>query len=360
MKNKMTKSPRYCWRSPVYHGIAVKARQFFCAIAAALLLTACVGDDEYDNDPAGNFAALWEIIDQHYCFFAEKAEQYGLDWDEIHDKYAQRIDAQMTDTQLFEVLGDMLSELRDGHVNLYSAWDVARNWSWHEDYPSNLSDTLITKYLGTDYRIATGMRYRILDDNIGYIRLASFENSMGDGNLTEVFSYLLLCDGIIIDIRDNSGGLLTSAEELAARFTDEETLVGYMKHKTGTGHSDFSSLEEQLIQPSKGLRWHKPVAVLTNRQVFSAANEFVKYMRCMPDVITVGDTTGGGAGLPFSDELPNGWSVRFSACPMYDRDGNPTEFGIEPDYAVSLSQSDLQRGQDTIIEKARQLIRDMR
>lgn len=327
------------------------------AFLAALTLTSCVEEDEYSNSPDGNFSALWEILDEHYCFFPEKAAEYGLDWNEVRAKYAVRISSSMTESQLFEVLGDMLSELRDGHVNLYSPWDVARNWSWHEDYPSNLSDSLITKYLGTDYRIASGMRYRILDDNIGYLRVSSFENSLGDGNLTEIFSYLLLCDGLIIDIRDNSGGLLTSAEQLAARFTDEERLVGYMKHKTGRGHEDFSSLQEQRISPSAGLRWHKRVAVLTNRQVYSAANEFVKYMHCMSNVITIGDTTGGGAGMPFSDELPIGWSVRFSACPMYDTEKQSTEFGIAPDYEVSLTAEDTARGLDTIIERARELLK---
>ena len=64
-------------------------------------------------------------------------------------------------------------------------------------------------------------------------------------------------------------------------------------------------MEEQYIEPSSRIRWQKPVAVLTNREVFSAANEFVKYMKCMPTVKVVGDRTGGGAGLPFTATLPN-------------------------------------------------------
>ena len=130
-----------------------------------------------------------------------------------------------------------------------------------------------------------------------------------------------------------------------------------MQHKTGRGHSDFSSMEEQRLKPSKGIRWQKRVAVLTNRSVYSAANEFVKYMRCCPNVVLIGDRTGGGAGMPYSSELPIGWSIRFSACPMYDKDGNSTEFGIAPDYDVQLSQTDLLRGKDTIIEKAREVLR---
>ena len=94
--------------------------------------------------------------------------------------------------------------------------------------------------------------------------------------------------------------------------------------------------------------------MLTNRGVFSAANEFVKYMKCFPKVTIVGDRTGGGAGLPFSAELPNGWGVRFSACPMYDRDRQCTEFGIDPDYFVSQSDADFLRGRDSLIEWARE------
>lgn len=332
-------------------------RNLLVAIIALLSLVSCVDEHEYADNPRGNFEALWKTIDEHYCFFDYKKEQYGLDWDAVHEKYSRRISDDMTDTQLFEVLGNMLAELKDGHVNIYSSWDVARNWSWHEDYPSNVSDTLLRRYLGTDYRIASGLRYRRLDDNTGYIRCASFQNGIGASNLDDILFYLSPCNGLIIDLRDNSGGMLSSAEELAARFTDKERLVGYMQHKTGKGHSDFSSLLEQRLKPGKGVRWHKRTIVLTNRSVYSAANEFVKYMKCCPNVTVVGDRTGGGAGMPFSSELPNGWSIRFSACPMYDKDKKATEFGIDPDYNVQLSQADLLRGEDTIIEYARRLLK---
>ena len=91
--------------------------------------------------------------------------------------------------------------------------------------------------------------------------------------------------------------------------------------------------------------------------MFSAANEFVKYMRHFPKVVIVGDRTGGGAGLPFSSELPNGWSIRFSACPIYDTDMRSTEDGMDPDVYVGLSSTDINRGKDSMIEKAREIIR---
>lgn len=334
-----------------------KLLYFFLPLMAAWgLLGACVDVEQYDNSPRGNFEALWRIIDEHYCFFDYKQQEYGLDWHAVYNKYAPQFDDQMTEEQTFEVLTNMLGELKDGHVNLYAPFDVGRDWSWKEDYPSHFSENVLKLYLGKDYKIAAGMKYRILNDNVAYLRCASFVNDFGAGNLDRILLYFAPCNGLIIDLRENGGGMVTSAETLAARFTNEEVLVGYMQHKTGRGHNDFSPRHRQILKPSKGLRWQKRVVVLTNRGVYSAANEFVKYMKCLPQVTIVGDRTGGGAGLPFSSELPNGWIVRFSACPMYDRDGKDTEFGIAPTHQVGMKSADQARGRDTLIEYARKLL----
>lgn len=316
----------------------------------------CVDEDQYSNDVEGNFEALWKIFDEHYCFFDFKKETLGVDWDEVHQSYRAMINPKMSEAQQFELFCRMIGELRDGHVNLTTSFDYGRNWSWQENYPANFSDSLHRLYMGTDYKIAAGMEYRILDDNIGYVYYGSFSSAIGEGNLDKVLMYLATCNGLILDIRNNSGGLLSNAEKLAARFTNEELLVGYMQHKDGKGRNDFSKMEEQLLKPSNGMRWQKSVVVLTNRSVFSAANEFVKYMKCCPKVTVVGDHTGGGAGMPFSSELPCGWSVRFSACPMYDKTGQCTEFGIDPDYWVQQAEGDFERGRDTILEFARRLL----
>lgn len=325
-------------------------------IVCLATLVSCVDTDERPDTPVGNFESLWRIIDEHYCFFDYKQQEYGLDWNAVYDKYKVRVNNNMTTVQLFEVLCDMLAELRDGHVNLSSSMNYGRYWTWQEAYPKNYSDTLERHYMGTDYLIANGLHYRVLDDNIGYIRCASFETPIGEGNLDEMLSYLLFCRGLIIDIRNNGGGNLTVAERLAGRFVHEKTLVGYMQHKTGKGHQDFSELEEIYLEPSSNVRWNKKVCVLVNRSVFSAANEFALMMHCLPNVTLIGDHTGGGSGLPMSNSLPNGWSVRFSACPMYDNHQQQTEFGIEPDIAVALSNTSMAENKDDIIEAARKII----
>lgn len=312
-------------------------------------LTACVGEDDFKDTPMDNFEALWRIIDEHYCFLDYKQ----IDWNAIHTKYEPQVKATKNDENLFEVLGNMLAELKDGHVNLYTTHNVARYWDWYEDYPRNFSEALVEDYLGQGYRISGGLQYTILDDNIGYLYYGSFSSPVGNGSLSEMLDYFSLCDGLILDVRNNGGGDLTTADRIAARFTNEKTLVGYICHKSGKGHSDFSAPEPIYLEPSDRIRWQKPMVVLTNRHSFSATNYFTSIMRELPLVTIIGDKTGGGSGLPFTSELPNGWGVRFSACPILNAQKEHTEFGIDPDIKVDMNESDQQRGKDTIIDTAR-------
>ena len=327
-------------------------RTFFFLLFIAQLFASCIREEAYDNSPQGNFEALWRIIDEQYCYLDYKQ----IDWDAIHDKYQPLITPDMSNDGLFEVLANMLAELKDGHVNLYSASNTARYWDWYLDYPRNYDESIVEQYLGRDYRISGGLKYTILEDNVGYISYTSFSNGVGEGNLDEALSYLAICNGLIIDVRNNGGGNLTYSTRIASRFTNGRVLTGYIQHKTGTGHSDFSDPEPIYLDPSDGVRWQKKAVVLTNRHSYSATNDFVNAMRYLPQVTIVGDQTGGGAGLPFTSELPNGWTVRFSASPHLDADKQHIEFGIEPDVWVDMTEEDEANDIDTIIETARRLI----
>ena len=83
----------------------------------------------------------------------------------------------------------------------------------------------------------------------------------GSGKLQEVMRKLGTCNGLIVDVPSNSGGLLTAASKLASLFVNETTIGAYMCHKTGSGHNDFSAPEPIELKPFEGLRWQKPVAV---------------------------------------------------------------------------------------------------
>ncbi len=325
-----------------------------------LLITFLLGCEDatmnFSNNPRGNFEALWTIMDRNYCFFEYK----NIDWDDVYNRYSPRVTQDMDNDGLFKLMGEMLSELKDGHVNLIASHDITRYWQWQENFPANFDAVVQKQYLGNDYSIASGMRYKILEDNIGYIYYGSFSNDVGEGNLTQVLNRMAVCDGIIFDVRNNGGGSLTNVERITARFFNERTHVGYISHKIGPGHNDFSSLHPKYAETSNRVRYQKPVVVLANRGCYSATNEFVSVMKYAPNVTVVGDKTGGGSGLPFSSELPNGWSVRFSASPMFNAEKEHIEFGVEPHIYVDMLQTDADKKKDTIIEKARSLIKSAR
>src|SRR6056297_3292582 len=61
-----------------------------------------------------NFDYLWEQVNEKYSYFDVK----NVDWDEIYTEYSTRVDESVNDEQFFDLLFEMLGELKDGHVNL--------------------------------------------------------------------------------------------------------------------------------------------------------------------------------------------------------------------------------------------------
>ncbi len=331
----------------------MKAR-YLILFSLLLMLAACMDDFDYpENNYRSNFETLWKIVDTRYCYLDYK----NIDWDAVYTNYESRLAADtVDDVKFFDAMSDMLAELQDGHVNLYSSFDRSRYWNWFTDYPANFNASLLytDKYLSDHYRSAGGFQYStIADGKIGYMYYPSFSNPFSDANIAYIFKSFQDCQaGLIIDIRNNGGGSIESSKKLASYFFQRDTVSMYLQHKTGPGHSDFSKPEAIKTEAHKKLQWQRPVVVLTNRAAYSATNLFVCMMKDAPNAIIIGDRTGGGGGIPLSNELPNGWMVRFSASPMYDVNMQHIEFGIDPDISVTLDSADVAKGEDSLIERA--------
>lgn len=356
----------------------MRTKSFFISFLSLLLmggLSSCLDDDslEEDNTYLGNFEACWTTMDEHYCFFTEK----NIDWDKVYEVYRPYFkDSVQSSISAFNLMASMLSVVKDGHVNLYSAFNTARYWSWFEDYEDNFDENLLFEYyLGTNYWLTSGIYYGMLPDTVAYMWYPSFSSGIGETNLDYVLALMRNAKGLILDVRNNGGGKLTNVPVLANCFCTEKTVYSYMMHKTGKGHDDFSDPEPLYLEPQSGrYSWDasvQPVVVLTNRSCYSATNNFVAAMRSLdgtattdslgisyPKMIkTMGDKTGGGGGMPLETVLPNGWVLRFSACPILDHEMNQTESGIDPDYSVSMdSISMFIEHKDDIIEAARTYI----
>ena len=321
---------------------------------AIMLLGSCTHRfADVDTSPAANFEALWKIIDEKYCLFDDKT----ANWDSVYSAYHQRFDTMKIVKyedyyRLFDGLEEMLNELEDGHVNLYSPFDISVCSKWYEGYPQNFDSEILSKYYLKDYRRANGLNYSRIDgDSIGYVYYGSFSDGFSLTNWLAVLNYFAKCRGIVLDVRNNGGGSMENAYRLAAPFFTKDTVVGYWQHKSGPGHEECSEYEPMIMNESMGI-WRRPVVVLCNRRSYSAANFFVSMMRYADNCLILGGKSGGGGGMPMSYELPNGWMVRFSSVKMYDRDMQSIEGGVRPHLLVNQHSED----KDDLIEEAVDLI----
>lgn len=343
----------------------MRLKRYILILLVPFLLTACHDIPEYTNNNLGNFDALTDIINTHYCYFKVKKESYGLDWDAKVKEYRSLVRNNMSQIELFDLCSSLINELHDGHTNLISKFDVSYYHQWWSDYPQNFNlRTLEEYYFKFESRTTGGIKYQAfnVDDEciVGYMYYPSFSSVVGEGNLDYVLAYMTAteCEALIIDIRDNGGGYLSNVGTFVSRFITEEKTGGYIIHKTGPGPEDFSEPYRFTFSPAgnEHISWSidKPVYILTNRSCYSAANNFVAIMKTLPNVKIVGARTGGGGGMPFSQELPNGWSIRFSACPILDPNGNETEFGIDPTpgYEKIATDEQLAEGHDAILNFA--------
>jgi hypothetical protein len=319
-------------------------------VALLMMLTACE-KLLIENDPGTshitNFDLLWNEIDQKYSFFGYK----NINWDSIYHTTKPLINNDLSEEEFFDILAGMLYLLRDGHVNLYSDFDRSRSFEWYSGYPENFSGMVQARYMGNDFRV-TGPFLTQVIDSIGYIYLQSFADEFSVRDIDMIIDQFYEMKGIIFDIRNNSGGLSSTSRKIASRFADQPRIVSYTLYKNGPGHEDFTEPQANYLSPGGRKQFTGPVAVLSNRRVYSAANDFVLTMQALPHITIIGGRTGGGGGTPYDYELGNGWRCRFPRTQTLASDGFNVEHGIEPDLQVNMSRSQERLLIDTIIEAA--------
>ncbi len=312
-------------------------------------------EKEPADDPVNNFEYLWQTADEKYSFFEYK----GIDWNAIYNEYRPQIYPDMKDGELFYVLADLLNRLEDGHVNLTAPFDVSR-YSFKYDAPENFNFRLLQdNYIGWDYRITGSLINTSFErdgQSIGYIYYGSFSRTIQSADIDFAIANLWHTKGIILDLRSNGGGSVSNIYRLGSRFADEKRFIYSSVLKNGPGHNDFGNPANVYMEPAGAYQYLNPVILLTNRGCFSATSFFATAMKAFPNVVQVGDTTGGGLGSPAGFELPNGWGYRFSVSRTLTPDGQNFENGVPPDITVWMDPQNELNGVDDIMEKAIEII----
>lgn len=316
------------------------------------LLCACekllLAPDQASTNPEENFEYLWHECNDKYAYFDLKK----IDWERIKIEYRAKIYEGMSDDSLFRVLGEMMTELRDDHANLISDFNVSfygTEYLGQDNFDWRL---VVDQYISQDYYISGPFSHNFIKDrNIGYIRLASFTGTIDASNLDFILQRYADTQGLIIDIRENGGGAIEDVFTLISRFVEQETMVQYTRIKTGPEHNQFSVPKAVFVQPYNGIRYTNKVVILTDRGTYSSGSLFALASKALPQLILMGDTTGGGLGMPNGGQLPNGWTYRFSITQTLDLDKQEEfENGVPPDIEVLVDWNE--RSTDEILERA--------
>ncbi len=299
------------------------------------------------TDSLKNFDYLWSEIDKKYSYFELK----NIDWNQIRNTYRPLLTENSSETELFTVLATMLNELRDDHTNLISPFNVSQYnvaLMGDDNYRKRTIDEF---YIPNAWKTGPLVHDFLSNGKVGYIRYGSFMSEFGDGQMDLVLDRYRNTKGLILDLRENGGGSVFNVPKILGRFVESKTLVGYTITRNGPNHNDFSDIEQFYITPSTGIRYLKPVIVLIDKGSFSATTSFAMATKAFPNILLMGDATGGGGGLPNGGQLPNGWTYRFSVSQLLDLNGNNyAEDGVPADIEVSFDWTDLTK--DEILERA--------
>jgi hypothetical protein len=337
-------------------------------VVTAFLAVSCAEENytkEANYDLKTNYEAFWKLVNENYCFLGNN---YGytknIDWEKVYDDMMPRVEAAETEEELLDIMGESIDVLKDGHVWIDTRFNHRGCYTFYNDengvrYPDNFISGLIQeKYLVYPYRTRNGHRYGVIkrgDKTFFYLHHADFLKGLNEEDLEMFQPHIDKADGFIYDLRTNSGGSVQQALKIAGRFVKEKTLVGYNVAKTGKGYDDVSEPSPLYIVPNdEGPDWSDiKTVLLTNRDVYSAANMFTSFMKVAPNVTVIGGISGGGGGLPTTYYLPNGWAVTMSAQKMsLDLDKVHIEGGVKPDIEVNITETDIANKVDSILERA--------
>ncbi|MDZ7878832.1 MAG: S41 family peptidase [Saprospiraceae bacterium] len=300
------------------------------------------------------FEQIWKFADEKYSFFDYKK----IDWNALKTQYKSRVSESMSDEDFLKVCDEMLDNLKDGHVNIKTTFDRTRTWDWFLNAPPNFDKNIILRnYYKDKQQFIGGFEYMDFGD-VAYVYYGSFSDDFSKANLDYIMEKAKGKKGFIIDIRDNGGGSKANVSAIAERFCREKTKIGQEWNKNGKAHNAFSKADAYLT-PTAGITkfLDKPVVVLINQRSYSAANFFPFTMKALPNVTLMGDSSGGGGGIPTYTELSNGWTLRVSSSQTFDNQGFNIENGVPPTIKIDMTKADMDKGVDTILEAALKKIR---
>ncbi|HML22308.1 MAG TPA: S41 family peptidase [Aggregatilinea sp.] len=203
----------------------------------------------------------------------------------------------------------------------------------------------------------------MLPSGIGYISVKGFAEEVSTANAQFTDQLQALVDegakGIILDVRDNGGGLVNLAMAEAGHFFPDYELIMDFYYADGEGGFAYRGFVETLVETPG---YDGPVAVLVNEMTGSAGDMFAYAMSQSDRAIIVGHTPSGG----FTGEVSDGQYTLPGGLQMQIPTGRPVNpgtgdtliegTGVVPDVRVPLTREGLLSPEDEVLQAAEDAI----
>lgn len=227
------------------------------------------------------------------------------------------------------------------------------------------------------------IEYRDLGSGITYVALNGFGNRKIVNDFEDLLPRLRGAGGVILDLRRNTGGSLTTGKMILQHFT-RDTLPGFQWHtrvhnaayatwgrwadqdpwakqyEAYFGHAAWQKGPVDSLKPASGPKIDAPLVILIGHNTASAGEDLLVFLDGTGRAILVGQPTNGSSGEPLYLDLPGGGQARIVSYRETYPDGRRTliDQGVQPDVRVEATVEDIQRGRDAALEAGVQVLKE--
>lgn len=201
---------------------------------------------------------------------------------------------------------------------------------------ANHAEPLVFTLKRSKIKLAS-VTHKLLAENLGYVRLSQFQKQTAQEVATAIEqlekSNKASLQGLVLDLRNNPGGVLEAAAETADLFISEGMLV-YTQGRLENSYMEF------LATPQVDILVGKPLVVLINSGSASAAEILAGALQDHKRGLVVGTSSFGKGSVQSLAPLPSGRGLKLTTALYYTPKGRSIQAeGIQPD--ITLAQGSL-------------------
>lgn len=199
------------------------------------------------------------------------------------------------------------------------------------------------------------LKWEMKDENIAYLRLYQFTEKASFDFSQAAFEILNSpAEKMILDLRNNPGGYLEVAQDIAGWFLERGKIVVI------EDFGDEREKEEYLSQ-GNALLLSYPIVILINQGSASGAEILAGALRDNRDITLIGEKSFGKGSVQELETLREGSSLKITVARWLTPKGELiTDKGLEPDIKIEMTDEDYEQEKDPQLDKAIEIIKELR